>query len=650
MALRSDTSTATYTDAVRHNTHYTQAGAVLARSAPIIPVTPTVSSRTLAAAAGIQSVLQTPLSSVLCTPAAHTYINTVPHIPLPANTINMHTCTAHTSLPACIATTTATAPIAAVVQHLPHTADVSSVPLIAAAAATTTFTPTSAAAAVDVLSSHSVTIATCAQPLQPFINTATTTPALVQCTTTFSNTPLVTQSIPLVTTTTTTCLQPLTTTISGTTAAATPAATVPVAPLLLVKQQQLPKPYNGSTSWRSFKDHFERIARVNAWSTHADKVQNLTLALEGPAAEILKDVDESSDNAYNDIWTALSRRFGHIDEARELMHRFDNRKQNETETLAEYEQALRSLYREAWPKAPADQRDSALKRKFEDGLALPEMQQFLRLHARNENFSGTVAKARQFADANEATKVKKSVRLVVQPEHEAHQAEINNVGSDQNFKPLLDGFKTIIDLALKNNNQNSTSRDISSSPSRTDNVRALSRSPSPAPRFGNNFDSRAQRFGSRPNDTTNQSRSGLFSPRPGNIGQQPRYGFGSRSTQRSPNRIGPSRPGGYTGAPRQYNNMGPQLRPNPASQSVLGQGRPVSPGTSRPTTPTRRNRGCWVCGYFGCHSDFHAPQQTPPTPPSPVAISDTSQTQGNVSRSPRPGARTPPFQNRPHSQ
>jgi len=142
-------------------------------------------------------------------------------------------------------------------------------------------------------------------------------------------------------------------------------------------------------------------------------------------------------------------------------------------------------------------------------------------------------------DANEATKVKKSVRLVVQPEHEAHQAEINDVGSDPNFKPVLDGLKTIIDLALRNNNHNvassstySTSRDISSSPSRTDNVRALSRSPSPAPRFGNNFDSRGQRFGSRPNDSTNQSRSGLFSPRPGNTGQQPRYGFGNRSTLR----------------------------------------------------------------------------------------------------------------------
>ena len=250
-----------------HSTHHTQAGAVLARSAPIIPVTPTVSSRTLAAAAGIQSVLQTPLSSVLCMPAAHTYINTVPHIQLPANTVNMHTCTSHTSLPAGIATTTATAPLAAVAQQLPHTANVSSVPLTAAAA-TTTFTSTSATAAVDVLSSHSVTIATCAQPLQPFINTATTTPALVQSTTTFGNTPLLTQSIPVVNTTT--CLQPLATTISGTTATTTPATTVPVAPVVVVKQQQLPKPYNGSTSWRSFKDHFERIARVNAWSTHAD--------------------------------------------------------------------------------------------------------------------------------------------------------------------------------------------------------------------------------------------------------------------------------------------------------------------------------------------------------------------------------------------
>ena len=125
---------------------------------------------------------------------------------------------------------------------------------------------------------------------------------MVQSTTTFGNTPLLTQSIPVVNTTT--CLQPLATTISGTTATTTPATTVPVAPVVVVKQQQLPKPYNGSTSWRSFKDHFERIAPVNAWSTHPDKVQNLTLALEGPAAEILKDVE------WTNLLTMLKMTFG----------------------------------------------------------------------------------------------------------------------------------------------------------------------------------------------------------------------------------------------------------------------------------------------------------------------------------------------------
>ena len=52
---------------------------------------------------------------------------------------------------------------------------------------------------------------------------------------------------------------------------------------------------------------------MNAWTSTEDKVQNLTLALEGPAAEILKDVNESSPTAYDEIWTLLARRFGQTD-------------------------------------------------------------------------------------------------------------------------------------------------------------------------------------------------------------------------------------------------------------------------------------------------------------------------------------------------
>jgi len=73
-------------------------------------------------------------------------------------------------------------------------------------------------------------------------------------------------------------------------------------PTFILKQPQMPKPYSGVTSYQSFKEHFERICRVNAWTTTEDKVQNLTLSLEGPAAEILKDVNEASPSAYDEIW------------------------------------------------------------------------------------------------------------------------------------------------------------------------------------------------------------------------------------------------------------------------------------------------------------------------------------------------------------
>ena len=65
-------------------------------------------------------------------------------------------------------------------------------------------------------------------------------------------------------------------------------------------------------------------------------------------------------HTYNDIWSALARRFGMLDGPRESMKRFDARRQNENETLVEYEQALRMLHREGWPTATIEQRDLSL--------------------------------------------------------------------------------------------------------------------------------------------------------------------------------------------------------------------------------------------------------------------------------------------------
>ena len=108
--------------------------------------------------------------------------------------------------------------------------------------------------------------------------------------------------------------------------------------------------------------------------------------------------------AYNHIWEALKRRFGG---AREAMRRFDSIRQDESETIPDFEQALRALHREAWPNATPEQRDAALKRRFEDGLALSEMVHFLRLHDRDLEFHATVVKARQFADQRVRVTVKR---------------------------------------------------------------------------------------------------------------------------------------------------------------------------------------------------------------------------------------------------
>jgi len=55
------------------------------------------------------------------------------------------------------------------------------------------------------------------------------------------------------------------------------------------------------------------------------------------------------------------------------MRRFDSRRQQDNESLQEFEQPVRLLHRKAWPTKTPEQRDSELKRRFEDGLSNMEM-------------------------------------------------------------------------------------------------------------------------------------------------------------------------------------------------------------------------------------------------------------------------------------
>jgi len=86
-----------------------------------------------------------------------------------------------------------------------------------------------------------------------------------------------------------------------------PAPEVTQPQVVLIKQFQQPKPYSGSSSWKGYREYFERLAAVNGWATATQKVEQLALALEGPATDVLRDLDTSQPQAYNIIWEALAR-------------------------------------------------------------------------------------------------------------------------------------------------------------------------------------------------------------------------------------------------------------------------------------------------------------------------------------------------------
>jgi len=142
-------------------------------------------------------------------------------------------------------------------------------------------------------------------------------------------------------------------------------------PTVVIRHTEPIKPYSGNTSFKNFREYYERACLCNEWRTKTEKAQRLLLAMEGAAAEAVRGIDATSDEAYEQIWDALARRFGYECEPERAMRRFDARKQFEHETVTMFEQALRSLYREAWSDADPKLKDSHLQRHFVNGIADP---------------------------------------------------------------------------------------------------------------------------------------------------------------------------------------------------------------------------------------------------------------------------------------
>jgi len=270
--------------------------------------------------------------------------------------------------------------------------------------------------------------------------------------------------------------------------------------------------------------------------------------MDGAASEAVRGLKAEKDTDLALIWEALSRRFGFVDEPERAMRRFDVRKQLEGETLAVFEQSLRMLHREAWPKTDikSPEADSLLRRKFVDGILDLELQKYLRLHATSDDFATTVSKARQFVDANELSRTTK-------------KSALRTTSPSINYQTIIDGVLEALELRDRE---------------RMADVNAVQASGSLAATSGNRNKKAPPRRGS---PTPSNSSAGSSSSRASSTGRTVR--FQDQVDVRAGDRDYESPAGS-----RWRDNQAPQG--DSSSSRPWADRRPPGQGTSRPQSPS----------------------------------------------------------------
>jgi len=313
------------------------------------------------------------------------------------------------------------------------------------------------------------------------------------------------------------------------------------------------------------------------------------------------------------------------------MRKFEARRQSDTESLVEFEQALRSLFKVAWPTASSETRDATLKRRFEDGVLSSELLQYLRLHHRDLTFEQTVEKARIYHSTMDSTKPKKAIRFVAEPDADPNLLLVNHLKAIEGRldKVIKDNKPTSASTPPPSPAPSSTSTTVptSSCPATSQQSNWRPRGPPAAQpqqsdnRYGGQQSFQPRQPGFQPRPPTSMSNSFQTATPPVNRFNGPRPGFGR------------PRPGclvcGTVGCHSDFHHQGPPPTPSRSQSQGPGMG-------------ARRRIGCYVCGRYGCHSNNHLDQSRGPPPQRSYPVPPTgNQSQGNSFRGPMAGSRAP---------
>ena len=124
----------------------------------------------------------------------------------------------------------------------------------------------------------------------------------------------------------------------------------------------IPDRFDGSISWRDYKEHFEACAAINDWAVK-DKARFLAASLKGVAQPVLGDKSEPS---YHELMQLLERRFGPGQRAEVYLAELRGRQRKPNESIQELGHAIRRLTALAYPELAKDAQDRLGKTHFID--------------------------------------------------------------------------------------------------------------------------------------------------------------------------------------------------------------------------------------------------------------------------------------------
>jgi hypothetical protein len=130
--------------------------------------------------------------------------------------------------------------------------------------------------------------------------------------------------------------------------------------------------YDGTGEWRDYKSHFDACAAINDWDDE-EKGLYLAAALRGLAQSVLGDLPSDRQVHYTSLVEALEERFAPPNQMDLYRVQLKERRQKASETLPELGQAIRRLVNKAYPKAPAEVRETLSTEHFLDSLVNSEM-------------------------------------------------------------------------------------------------------------------------------------------------------------------------------------------------------------------------------------------------------------------------------------